>query len=408
MVSQKEQFEFINGTRGLAALQVVLLHFCAIFYPAFARISQEGNYPLEAVLSHTPLFFLIDGYTAVFVFFLMSGFVLAGAFDNKAQQIPSQIAKRFIRLFVPVAVAAVVALALFLGFPEAKEHTAAISGSAWAQWLYHVDTSAASLVREVLLNSMLVGYDGTSVFSGWSGLGLPSISSSSNAPLWTLHVEFWGSMLVLGLALARDILPRPVFQVLFVVTLLVTGTSHFTLFLAGFAAYHSRTFLLPQRLHPSIGCGVLLVGVLMATMLGTWACGTLLDFLAPVTVGQAGDPGRFRDMLSAVVVMLGICLSPSLQLLLSAKPLLWLGRVSFSLYLVHLPILFSVGCWLFNTLASRLPLLEASTLTLLVILPLMLMVGSLFERFVDRPAIRLSSRVARVLGRPESIPQRAN
>lgn len=36
MAGQKEQFEFINGIRGLAALQVVLLHFCAIFFPAFA------------------------------------------------------------------------------------------------------------------------------------------------------------------------------------------------------------------------------------------------------------------------------------------------------------------------------------------------------------------------------------
>ncbi|MCP8464441.1 acyltransferase [Pseudomonas sp. ZM23] len=408
MAGQKEQFEFINGIRGLAALQVVLLHFCAIFFPAFARVAQEGNYPLESVLSHTPLFFLIDGYTAVFIFFLMSGFVLAGAFDNKVQQLPAQTLKRFIRLFLPVAVSAVFALGLFFAFQGAKEHTQAVTGSPWAAWLYHIDTAPLALLREIGLNSMLLGYGGQSIFSNWSVLSLPAISTSSNPPLWTLHIEFWGSLLVLFLAAARNLLARSVFIGIFCCALLVTGTGQFSLFLLGFVAYHSRERWLSREFNPTIGIILLFIGVLMSSLLGTWASGTLLRALASITYAQATSPEQFRDILTAIVIMLGICLSSPLRRLASARPLRWLGKISFSLYLVHFPILFTLGCSVFNVVFTRSTMLPAILTTFIVILPLLLLIASLFERYVDQPAIRLAGHLVRATDRSHSLLQRSN
>ena len=71
-----KQFDFINGTRGVAALQVVLLHYCAFFFPGFSRVQPQGHFAWETTLTNTPLYFLIDGQNAVSIFFIMSGFVL--------------------------------------------------------------------------------------------------------------------------------------------------------------------------------------------------------------------------------------------------------------------------------------------------------------------------------------------
>ncbi len=71
---------FIHGLRRLAALQVVLLQYCSTFLPFAARTGTSHHYGWEATVAPSPLFFLIDGYSAVSLFFLMNGFVLAPSF----------------------------------------------------------------------------------------------------------------------------------------------------------------------------------------------------------------------------------------------------------------------------------------------------------------------------------------
>ena len=118
---RRHTFEFINGLRGLAALQVVLLHYCSSFLPRLARAAQFAHYDLETRLDHSPAFFLIDGYSAVYLFFVMSGFVLAPSFLTSNSGIGMQTAKRFTRLYLPVVGALAFALLLILFLPSAKE-----------------------------------------------------------------------------------------------------------------------------------------------------------------------------------------------------------------------------------------------------------------------------------------------
>jgi peptidoglycan/LPS O-acetylase OafA/YrhL len=59
---------YLEGLRGIAAMQVVLLHFVTGFLPDTA----QHAWP--------PLRVLFDGHTAVYVFFLISGAVLTPSF----------------------------------------------------------------------------------------------------------------------------------------------------------------------------------------------------------------------------------------------------------------------------------------------------------------------------------------
>jgi peptidoglycan/LPS O-acetylase OafA/YrhL len=54
--------------------------------------------------------------------------------------------------------------------------------------------------------------------------------------------------------------------------------------------------------------------------------------------------GLYFKPVGAVLLVAAVLMSPLTQRLLSAKPLLLLGRISFPLYLLHMPILCTAGC----------------------------------------------------------------
>ena len=75
--------------------------------------------------------------------------------------------------------------------------------------------------------------------------------------------------------------------------------------------------------------------------------------------------------------------------------LLWLGRVSYSYYLWHIPVLMA--------LALAYPTRGASAwLLLLTALVLTGVVAELCFRAIEQPGIRLGRRLARALSQPES------
>lgn len=82
---------------------------------------------------------------------------------------------------------------------------------------------------------------------------------------------------------------------------------------------------------------------------------------------------------------------------LSNQPyLVLLGKLSFSLYLTHIPILFTFTCRVFLWLYSfHENMALASVGALLLSLPVMLGAAMVFWTFVDEPSIRWSKEIAR-------------
>jgi peptidoglycan/LPS O-acetylase OafA/YrhL len=68
--------------------------------------------------------------------------------------------------------------------------------------------------------------------------------------------------------------------------------------------------------------------------------------------------------------------------------------MSFSLYLVHFPILFTVSSALLIGLAGILPYGLAALVSTVLGIAATFAASTLFERFIDRPAIRLSRRLS--------------
>jgi peptidoglycan/LPS O-acetylase OafA/YrhL len=74
-----------------------------------------------------------------------------------------------------------------------------------------------------------------------------------------------------------------------------------------------------------------------------------LNWLVPSFI-----PAVYVNILGAAALLLAVETSPSFHLLLSARWGAFLGKLSFPLYLIHVPVLCSLGCAAFLVLHAQL------------------------------------------------------
>jgi peptidoglycan/LPS O-acetylase OafA/YrhL len=365
--------QFLEGLRGIAALQVVLLHFVTGFLPDTAE---------HAV---APLHVLWDGHTAVYVFFLISGAVLTPSFARGGAW-PRQALKRLVRLGVPVTAAAVLALILLAAMPNAHIMAARVTGSGWLAMDSSGATTLTHLLREITLDSLILGYREYTLFAPIAGR-LPLLEHALNAPSWSLHLELYGSLLLLALVMLRARSPRAHAAAVIMCAILF-GTHPMFLFVIG----HLCATWLGNPPRPAIGAALIVLGLTMSAI-KDWtvleAARVAIARFAPVA---APNLFQFQSQCAAVALFVGVLLNPFAQRSLSSCR--QLGRLSFSIYLSHFPIMFTLACAGFIPLAGVLPQPEAVAVTFIGFVAVVLLVATGFERLVDRPAVRISRLMA--------------
>jgi peptidoglycan/LPS O-acetylase OafA/YrhL len=367
---------YLEGLRGIAAMQVVLLHFVTGFLPDTA----DHAWP--------PLHILFDGHTAVYVFFLISGAVLTPSFARPGN-VAGKVAKRVVRLGIPVAAAAGIATALLALLPAAHLRAAELTGSPWLA----MDSSGAPtlghLAREIGLDSLLLGYREATLFAPLTH-ELPPMEHSLDAPFWSLHLELYGSLVVMCLVLLRA---RSVWlhRATVVAAALAFGTHPMFLFVLG------HILPLPRNggglARGCIGGLLLMLGLALCATKDWHVVEVLRLRLGHTEFASAPSLFQFQSQLGAVALYLGVLWCPLVWRTLESGPCRHLGRLSFGIYLLHFPILFTLVCGAFIGLNEWLPHSAAVAASFGILLALTLAAALLFERWVDRPAIALSRRV---------------
>jgi peptidoglycan/LPS O-acetylase OafA/YrhL len=99
---------------------------------------------------------------------------------------------------------------------------------------------------------------------------------------------------------------------------------------------------------------------------------------------------QFQSQLGAVALYFGVVMCPGVWRLLESDPCRHLGRLSFSIYLLHFPILFTLVCAAFVDLHRVFPPAVSTAVAFALFIALILLAAHLFERWIDRPAIALS------------------
>lgn len=395
---------YLESIRGLAALQVLLLHFLAAFAPDLV-FSLPAGAVVAGYIHLSPLYFLYDGYSAVYIFFALSGYVLTRSFERSLAQPSSQILARIVRLGLPAIAATFVAATVMSMFGKPNVEAGDLSGSVWFASQWHTDVSILSVIRDGTINALFLGYrglPGVAFLAPWQ----QPVEQSFVAPLWTLSIEFYGSMVVLGLCwCARR--SRALWWSVVLLGAIFAIRSAYICFFVGhlLAAFHRAERPVPvSKLLPIFFIGF---GIFLCVLAEVWQPQWLRSFCAYPTYFLF--PGQFAPMqqktFGAVLVLVGIIDLQVARSFLSRPWLVARSKLSFPLYLIHWPILFGPSAALFLFLNGIVGI-EAARVCAIVAGICLAFVCSMFFLGIDRRALELSRGLRkRLSGAAEEAPR---
>ena len=394
---------YLESIRGLAAVQVLLLHFLAAFAPDLV-FSLPAAATVAGYIHLSPLYFLYDGYSAVYIFFALSGYVLTRSFERNLAQPSSQILARVVRLGLPALAATLVAAAVMLMFGRANVQAGELSGSAWFASQWNTDVSIFAVIRDGIINALLLGYrglPGVAFLAPWQ----QPVEQSFVAPLWTLSIEFYGSMVVLGLCwCARR--SRGLWWSVVLLGAIFAIRSAYICFFVGhlLAAFHRAEKPAPER--KLLPVFFIVSGIFLCVLAEVWQPEWLRRLCADPT--YLLFPGQFAPMqqktFGAILVLLGIIDLEVARRFLSRPWLVSRSQLSFPVYLIHWPILFGPAAALFLLLNGVVGI-ELARIGAIVVGIGLAFACSTFFLGVDRRALELSRGLRRRLaGAPREMP----
>jgi peptidoglycan/LPS O-acetylase OafA/YrhL len=360
----------LDGLRGVAAVVVVFHHLLLMAEPELRNLGGSGVGSVFWWISQTPLKLLTAGSEAVLVFFVLSGLVVAlPAVKSSKFRFTGFLTGRLVRLYVPVWVSLAIGTALVWFIPR---RPSAISPGTW------MDASQATTMNWGKL---------------FSQASLTPVSYDVNNVLWSLRWELVFSVLLpLFVALAIVVgrhwgIALGVAWMISTVGM-VTGIDAFrylpvffigTLFAVRLNEIRewSRRRMLRAHAHAK---GLALVSGSLLLLIAYWLFGTSLPSgsVGSAVLSQLSVLGAAGLILSAIGV-------PVLRDVLESRTVQWFGRISFSLYLVHVPIIASLTFAIGE---------QKWWLVALIALPTVILVAWGFHRGIERPSQILARRVA--------------
>jgi len=374
--SEVPRIAYLDGLRGVAALMVLMAHLMISLFPAVVTFSPaEVHTAWDIPLGLSPLAVLWTGNFAVCIFFVLSGFVLSDFCQRTRLSFPAQLARRYCRLAVPMLLTSTFAWFL-LHFGLYKNVVAAerVTHSGWLATWYNFHPNFFNMALEALLRAFVQGH------------------ARYNCNLWTMQIEIIGSFYIFALFM---LFKNRYLRLIALLCFLGSGFhGYYLMFAVGALLYdfHPEWSAFRQRMPfmPLQRLFILLVFI-TALYLGAYP-NTPPSLVSPWYVGLKKLSPLSSYMAGAVLLVTCILQSPALQLILSSKPCKFLGKISFVLYLIHIPIICSYSAWV-AYLTRALPYNLTALLTAATTVIVVLFVSHILYRYLDQYTTEWSRRL---------------
>lgn len=324
-LESKQRYEILDGLRGVAAMLVVCYHLFETY--------SKG--PAEQVLNH--------GYLAVDFFFVLSGFVIGYAYDDRWDRMSMKnfFKRRLVRLH-PMVIMGTIIGALFFYLGDCPQFRL-IMQTPW--WL--------------MLLMMLLGFTMIPALTKWDIRGW-SETNPLNGPTWSLMWEYLANILY---AVFIRHFSKTGLKIFVFLSALLTINIAMNIDVLGILKFHAPYTMIggwsvtPDQLY--IGISRLLypffMGLLLSRMhklikvrAGFWWCSLMVAavLVMPRLSSELWVNGIYESVsiliLFPLIVSMGAGSSVTGK---SVKYCKFLGEISYPLYITHYPLIYMQMSW---------------------------------------------------------------
>lgn len=362
-----DRYEELDSLRGIASMSVFFGHITLIPKMTILTILTTLYFPLN-------MFF--NGGASVIFFFTLSGFVLFLPYSNGGKlAYRHYMIKRFFRIFIPYLIAIILTIGacLLLSKGGIKGLSNWFNGS----WKYPIT------LHDLVDHLVLIGNFNSDEFDDviWSlvqemriSIIFPFLALIINRPNWKgPFLTCLGLLIVSGLNNTFNWQNSYGFR-----TSIFNTFEYIPMFMIGgyCAKYLNKLISLYSHLTSSLKVLVWLAAYLFFNFHGIMI--SIADYLRIYSFETiAGD---YSIVVGSILIIIITLSSKRVQRFLLVMPLRFLGRVSYSLYLYHLPVLFSLVYLFYYSI----PL----WLILAISFPISLLIANLSWVFIEKPSIK--------------------
>lgn len=437
---------YLDGMRGLAAF---IVFFCHYFYSSFIIADGWGSNNSNYDIFKLPFLRLVyAGPPMVAIFFIVSGYALSlkplklargQKWSDFTTTMSSFVFRRALRLFLPTFVSTfMIVILLRLG---AYEWNREFSKDRTFHWNVQETAPDYKETLSAQLRDWVWNMFNFVHIWGWEKYGG---STYYDVHLWTIPIEFRASMMLfltmvglarmrtavrmscLGLVIAFSYRSDRWEMVLFYVGMLyaeldIIRGAHTNP--ATNAALQSHPPPPPPHTLPTsepkpmdyVGTGQTAVAKASSSRLGRLGWGLFatlsLYLLSQPDVNSEHTPGwmflsslipewvddkyRYFQIIGAIMFVFCTARMPSLQRVFNSGPVQYLGRISYAIYLMHGPVLHTVGYgiekWAWGITGTEGKWYTIGfALAAVFVIPSVVWAADVFWRAVDAPAVRLA------------------
>ena len=362
------KIESFDGLRGLACIAVLLCHFLTAFFPLGMNYSYPGvasvitssheNISLINTLISMPIIsFFSNGSLAVCIFFTLSGSVLSkNAINTNQTSILARINKRILRFYAPVSLSIIVSYIFFLSSQNENILAGKITGSAWLSNFWVGDIPLSELLKEILYKSLFVG------------------SSSLNPVVWTMKIELLGSVLLMSYLYLTKNTPA------WLKTINIIGLAIFMIEAFEYQSIYYALFFLGASINNAVK--VKSKTLLFIVFISGLYLGTYCNAYGYININGVSfyDTKIIFNSIGSLLVVYSVHCGFATRVL-SGGISKFLGRISFSLYLIHFPLLMTYSTFFYIQFGNS-PFAMILNLTTTVALTIIL--ATIFYYLVDK------------------------